>query len=908
MRAACSFVLCLCFTLASSGATPTDRDEIDATIERAWSPWARPVDLDELADVDRRHIPYLLQRAAEERGAGGGELRSRMLYSAINRRAPEIFPFLLEHTSTTANPWTADGVARLSPPQVARLLELLAHTEEAVVRRVADALGQILYDDPALAARLARAHRGPLVDLLSAPSERVLHPVAALLARAAPPPAEAASTLVSRMRSSDEHERATAAQAFATLGIPDASAAIPLASILLHDDYSAAAEDAAVKVGQPAMRALLGRIEERSLVGRLAILRAFARHGVCDLLPPAYWQGLLAERDAFVFATALDTLTAAGAVDDGVTMGVRAYLGRHDGSRPESRVVDRRAALAVMRLCGQLRHGAADIKRELRAAMRAMSGTPPSIPALQIAPLAVALCLVSDDLETGMPIIIGALPRSGGRPNVGQYEAVALIGSPAIPYLLGALVAEDGGVHAGVAEALAYIRPSCAATAAALRSSLERDRYQGAQRALAHIGAAATPALILALADASPTLRARAAETFGIMAVTGTRLPAAARSALHARLRDGDARVRLAAVSAIAACGDSVAMALAPALSAQHPARRRDAAVMLRLGERAPTPHGVALLMRMLDDTEAGVRKEAAHAIGDLRPPVVSAIPRLRAILSDDSPEVRAYAARALWYLGVAAADMVDPLIMAMADGDALVREMASGALSTAPTRDGDRVGAWTRLLVETTAGEPGGASPYELGRIAGVTASALAGMGPHAAPAVPALMAYVRGGEGRSGRRATMAALGALGPVAEPAAPLLVSIAAAWPLAGRFPDDAHAAARALVDMGTPAATDGFVALVLQGHPSVGTLPVSGDRGARVLSLLVDALQYDDVMVRRNAARALAGIGRHAAVALTALENVAGESDGAASDAAARAVEQIQGQMEWHRRYGATAP
>ena len=283
MRAACSFVLCLCFTLASSGATPTDRDEIDATIERAWSPWARPVDLDELADVDRRHIPYLLQRAAEERGAGGGELRSRMLYSAINRRAPEIFPFLLEHTSTTANPWTADGVARLSPPQVARLLELLAHTEEAVVRRVADALGQILYDDPALAARLARAHRGPLVDLLSAPSERVLHPVAALLARAAPPPAEAASTLVSRMRSSDEHERATAAQAFATLGIPDASAAIPLASILLHDDYSAAAEDAAVKVGQPAMRALLGRIEERSLVGRLAILRAFARHGVCDL-------------------------------------------------------------------------------------------------------------------------------------------------------------------------------------------------------------------------------------------------------------------------------------------------------------------------------------------------------------------------------------------------------------------------------------------------------------------------------------------------------------------------------------------------------------------------------------------------------------------------------------------------
>src|SRR5690606_14273128 len=86
-------------------------------------------------------------------------------------------------------------------------------------------------------------------------------------------------------------------------------------------------------------------------------------------------------------------------------------------------------------------------------------------------------------------------------------------------------------------------------------------------------------------------------------------------------------------------------------------------------------------LKQALSDSSPSVRGYAARALGQLGVHAQDALPELKEALSDSSPSVRGYAARALGQLGVHAQDALPELKKALSDSDARVRVNAARAL-----------------------------------------------------------------------------------------------------------------------------------------------------------------------------------------------------------------------------------
>lgn len=92
---------------------------------------------------------------------------------------------------------------------------------------------------------------------------------------------------------------------------------------------------------------------------------------------------------------------------------------------------------------------------------------------------------------------------------------------------------------------------------------------------------------------------------------------------------------------------------------------------------------GGVLVQVLKDDPDERVRRSAAYALGAFGPPGVGAVRFLTAALKDEKTSVRQNAAWALGQIGEGASESVDALCELLHDKDALVRRDAAGAFAS---------------------------------------------------------------------------------------------------------------------------------------------------------------------------------------------------------------------------------
>ena len=897
MRATCCLVLLLVSAAAEAGSQ--DTRDVDVLIERAWSKWGRPADTDAIADVVPRLVPHVLHRAATARGYDDAPRRSALLYAALNRRSAELHDLLMEHALSTANPWTSDGLARLSHNQLAAVIELLNHTDDAVAERSDDALASVAWEAPALAARMAVEHRERLVDVLQAEHRRFPESAAGLLAHAFPIDRESVRCVVAGMASDDQLVRGRALSAFAALGVPSVEAVMPLAALLRQDEWSRSAWDAATLVGEPLGAAMMRETDANDPETRRRLRGIASPLGVCDVFPVAYWTDLLADTDPAVSASAQRVFLRSGVLGDVLIEHVRARLRRYVEAETDRTLSGAPWLDGVMEACVRLRAAGASLEPELRAAMQQSRSEDPKATgraaratSLAAAETALSLALVTGDVAHAGPPVLHALAL--GDYEIHQiYDSVAKLGPAVTPYLLHALTTEGADPRSGAAEMLGRISPTSQGVPEALVAALASRHHRVAQTALSKIGRAAMPAVVIGLRNRDPDIRALAAETLGMMDPGLLGNGSRTLRHLHTCLHDIDFAVRAAAVRALLANGANARDALAPMLSGDVATRRRSSRHFGALAHANP-PGTEDMLVSSLNDVDDVVRAAAAQALGDLRPPAAQAILRLQEMLGDDAPNARAYAARALWYLGLAADDMVDPLVMARADGDAYTRAFAAGALGTIATRDGARIEAWTKIVADAARGVPRDATSHYGLEATCLAAWNLGRMGAAACAAVPALAALALSRRHWWARTAAVAALGGVGRCADRAIPTLIRLAAKWRNEADHGLAAYAL-RALSDIGTDTAIDARVNFLLAGFLDGGSYMLRNAQHIQLeVEMLTRALSSDDPSVQGNAADALGDLGAHGASALFALETATGHEDHALRQAAEYAIYRIR--------------
>jgi HEAT repeat protein len=231
-------------------------------------------------------------------------------------------------------------------------------------------------------------------------------------------------------------------------------------------------------------------------------------------------------------------------------------------------------------------------------------------------------------------------------------DAIAKIGSPAVPFLINALKAENQQVRWRAASALADIGAEASAAVPTLLTTLhDQDEYirRIAAYALGKIGpeaSTAVPELIEALHDSDRNLRLVAAYALGKIGSAAS----SATPALIVTLQDTNAEVRWNAAMALGRIGadaNTVVPALIAALQDKTKHVRQGAADALgQFGAKAKT--AVPALITALKDENKYVRLNAASALGRIGLEAKPAIPALIAALQDDTVEVRRNAANGL--------------------------------------------------------------------------------------------------------------------------------------------------------------------------------------------------------------------------------------------------------------------
>jgi len=231
-------------------------------------------------------------------------------------------------------------------------------------------------------------------------------------------------------------------------------------------------------------------------------------------------------------------------------------------------------------------------------------------------------------IDLALPVLMECLGDRDVRGRRGAAEGLAAIGAaaePAIPDLAKCLNDEDAGVRMSAALALAKLGQ--------------------ADAVLPALGV-----LVSSLEDPDPQVRGKAAECLGAIG------PKAARACagLAQALADTDAGVRASAVRALAAIGTHAEPAVLPLCQCLSDVdvtvRQAAAGALSRIG-RGASP-AVPALTKALSDPDGWVQWVAAEALGNIGEDAAAAIPELVKLLSDPGLYERTFAARALLRLG----------------------------------------------------------------------------------------------------------------------------------------------------------------------------------------------------------------------------------------------------------------
>jgi HEAT repeat protein len=303
----------------------------------------------------------------------------------------------------------------------------------------------------------------------------------------------------------------------------------------------------------------------------------------------------------------------------------------------------------------------------------------------------------------------------------GEVDAKISIDEAALPLLVGALLEASLPVRGAAALLLGLSRHADAVRPLALALG-EPELRSDAETALVELGPVAAAELTRLAGDLEPRLRA---DVYTILARLGDSARDA-RALLEEALGDEDLDAASAAAEALGALGEKESLPhLVRALERERPIAAAAATALGKLGRRfydevrmlvqSRGLHGpdapylcrvlgvcgregdVALLRAALGADAAALRRAAAEALGEL-PGAPEVDEALVFALADESPEVRAAAARALG--AHARESALPPLERAARDPEAPVRAAAAHALGRIAevTRGESALGSVRRL------------------------------------------------------------------------------------------------------------------------------------------------------------------------------------------------------------------
>jgi len=479
-----------------------------------------------------------------------------------------------------------------------------------------------------------------------------------------------------------------------------------------------------------------------------------------------------------------------------------------------------------------------------------------------------------------------------------------------------------------------------------LHDSAAEVRARAAE-ALGHHGpaaASARSALVEKLADPETTVRRAAAKALGRLGAD----PEVTLPLLVKLLEDKDPSVRNRAMDSLAESGAQGLDRLIASLGNEKTAYWA-CLIVNEIGPKAAA--AVPALVKLLDDPQIDVRREAILALGSIGAAASSAVPQLSKILDDPqqataatyalgrigkapSPEAEAKIEQAttgsdavrqtvsLWALArfhLQNKDLVakaaSRLVERLNSDDARVREAAiHGLIDLAPGEEVmaplmakflDQADPDKALAALRTVAKVGRLDPRRLmkalkhEKLQSRVAFLLGEMGAKAEPAVPALADLLQARDADTCREAAIA-LAKIGPAAKAAVPALSDLvgkqeaparyAACYAL-GRIGPDASAAKPALLAL--LSGTDETIGLI--GAWALAQIdPKAADVAAKSVPVLVRGLSDQDVRFRHQAASALSKLGPLAKEALPALEKATHDENEAVRAAAQEAIRAIR--------------
>ena len=380
-------------------------------------------------------------------------------------------------------------------------------------------------------------------------------------------------------------------------------------------------------------------------------------------------------------------------------------------------------------------------------------------------------------------------------------RALVAIGEPAFPAISNALSDSYQPVWQNTVDSLVKIgEPSVPALLAAIRLESSGDlRHNGGVAALQQMGAAAHPALGIALNDKDPDVRMSAAVALRLQMICRDQ-EAVIKLLGDVLQTNKDVRVRMIAAESLGISGmmgppsRAAVDALIPALKDSEPDVQGMAAVGLArlrvkhqdvipvliqalkskeeegmlpyfaaesLGQLGPAAEpAIPALIEMVRENQPFIAGVAAEALGKIGP---AAVPALRELLKSSTGEVQAYATRALGSAGASDEQTISQLLKSLKQADPEVRAAAVQALGRARAASDEVIAALIKALADDEFVQS--AAIRALGRIGSKARQA--------APALTKLLGELEYFE----RDAVMNALGSIGPGAKEAIPALEAV-----------------------------------------------------------------------------------------------------------------------------------